>query len=44
MLKKLLIEIIKLNFYLKEFNSTLVSEFILNKTFDIKSKKKFVWE
>ena len=32
------------DFYLKEFNSTLVSEFILNKTFDIKSKKKFVWE
>jgi glycosyltransferase involved in cell wall biosynthesis len=31
------------NFYLKEFNSTLVADFILSKTFDYKSKNKFVW-
>ena len=30
-------------FYLKEFNSTLVSEFIICKTLDLKSKKKFIW-
>ncbi len=30
--------------YLKYFNSSLVSEFLTTKTFEIKSKKKFVWE
>ncbi|MDA7573584.1 glycosyltransferase, partial [Candidatus Pelagibacter sp.] len=30
-------------FYLKEFNSTLVSDFILSKTLDYKSKNKFIW-
>ena len=29
--------------YLKKFNSTLVSDFILSKTFDYKSKNKFIW-
>ena len=29
--------------YMKYFNSNLVSEFIINKTFDIKHKKKFLW-
>jgi len=32
------------NKYLKYFNSTLVSEFIVNKTMNIKSKKKYLWE
>jgi len=31
------------NKYLKFFNSELVSEFILNKTLDLKSRKKFIW-
>jgi glycosyltransferase involved in cell wall biosynthesis len=31
-------------FYLKKFNSTLVSDFILSKTLDYKSKHKFIWE
>jgi glycosyltransferase involved in cell wall biosynthesis len=30
-------------FYLKRFNSTLVADFILSKTFDYKSKNKFIW-
>jgi len=30
-------------FYLKKFNSTLVADFILSKTFDYKSKNKFIW-
>ena len=30
--------------YFKYFNSTLVSDFILSKTFDIKSKKDFIWD
>ena len=30
--------------YLKKFNSTIVADFILSKTFDYKSKNKFVWE
>ena len=30
--------------YLKFFNSTLVAEYIINKTFNIKYKKKFLWE
>ena len=30
--------------YLKKFNSTIVSDFILSKLFDYKSKNKFVWE
>jgi glycosyltransferase involved in cell wall biosynthesis len=30
-------------FYLKEFNSTLVSDFILSKTLDYRSKNSFVW-
>ena len=29
--------------YLKNFNSTLVADFIISKTFDYKSKKKFIW-
>ena len=32
------------NFYMKNFNSTIVSEFILSKLFDFKSKNKFIWE
>ena len=31
------------NVYLKKFNSTLVADFILSKTFDYKSKSKFIW-
>ena len=30
--------------YLKYFNSTLVSDYIISKTLDIKSKSKFIWE
>ncbi|MDB9936564.1 glycosyltransferase family 4 protein [Candidatus Pelagibacter sp.] len=30
--------------YLNKFNSTLVSDFILSKIFDYKSKNKFIWE
>ena len=30
--------------YLKYFNSELVSDFLLSKTFDYKSKKKYIWE
>ena len=30
--------------YLKHFNSTIVSDFILSKVFDYKSKNKFIWE
>ena len=30
--------------YLKNFNSTIVADFILSKTLDYKSKYKFVWE
>ena len=30
--------------YLKKFNSTIVSDFILSKLFNYKSKNKFVWE
>ena len=29
--------------YIKYFNSNLVSEFIINKTFDINTKKKYLW-
>ena len=29
--------------YSKYFNSTLVSEFIINKTFEINNKKKYLW-
>ena len=29
--------------YLKYFNSTNVADFIINKTLDIRSKKKFLW-
>ena len=29
--------------YLKNFNSTIVADFILSKTFDYKSKNKFMW-
>jgi spore maturation protein CgeB len=29
--------------YLKYFNSTLVASFILNKTFDLKDKTKYLW-
>ena len=28
---------------MKYFNSDLVAEFIINKTLDIKSKKKYLW-
>ena len=30
--------------YMKYFNSDLVSEYILSKTFDINTKKKFIWD
>jgi glycosyltransferase involved in cell wall biosynthesis len=30
--------------YLKNFNSTIVADFILSKTFDYKSKNKFIWD
>ncbi len=30
--------------YLKNFNSTIVADFILSKIFDYKSKNKFIWE
>ena len=30
--------------YLKKFNSTIVADFILSKTFDYKSKNKFIWD
>ena len=32
------------DFYTKHFNSTIVSDFILSKLFDYKSKNKFIWE
>ena len=32
------------NFYIKNFNSTIVSDFILSKLFHYKSKNKFIWE
>ena len=31
-------------FYFKYFNSTLVAEFIINKTLDLKSSQSFIWE
>ena len=31
------------NKYMKFFNSTKVAEFIINKTLDIESKKKYYW-
>ena len=30
--------------YIKNFNSTIVADFILSKTFDYKSKNRFIWE
>ena len=30
--------------YLKNFNSTIISDFILSKLFDYKSKNRFIWE
>ena len=30
--------------YLKYFNSSVVSDFILKKTFNIKNSKKFIWD
>ena len=30
--------------YLEKFNSTLVADFILSKTFDYKSKNNFIWD
>ncbi len=30
--------------YFKYFNSTIIADFIINRTFDNKSKKKFIWE
>jgi len=32
------------NVYLKKFNSTIISDFILSKLFDYKSINKFIWE
>ena len=32
------------DFYTKNFNSTIVSDFILSKVFDYKSTNKFIWE
>ena len=32
------------NFYFKFFNSTIVADYILSKTMDVKSKNKFIWE
>ena len=32
------------DFYLRYINSTIVADFILSKTLDIKSKNNFVWE
>ena len=29
--------------YLKYFNSNLVADFIINKTFDLSNKKKYLW-
>ena len=29
--------------YLKYFNSNLVADFIINKTFEINNKKKYLW-
>ena len=29
--------------YFKYFNSTIISDFIISKTFDIQSKNKFIW-
>ena len=29
--------------YLKYFNSTLVADFIINKTLGIRTKKKYIW-
>ena len=29
--------------YLKYFNSNLVADFIINKTFEINNKKKYIW-
>ena len=31
------------NAYMKNFNSTIVADYILSKTFDYKSKNKFIW-
>jgi spore maturation protein CgeB len=31
------------NFYFKHFNSTLVADYIVSKSFDLKIKKKFIW-
>ena len=31
------------NKYMKYFNSTLVADFIINKTFNINSKSKYLW-
>ena len=31
------------NYYMNKFNSTIVADFILSKTFEFKSKNKFVW-
>ena len=31
-------------FYFKYFNSTLVADYIINKTLDLKSSKSFIWE
>lgn len=30
--------------YLKNFNSTIVADYILSKTFDYKSKNRFIWD
>ena len=31
------------NYYMSKFNSTIVADFILSRTFEYKSKNKFVW-
>ena len=32
------------NKYLKHFNSTLVADYIIKKTFEFKNKEKFFWD
>ena len=32
------------DFYFKYFNSTLVADFIIQKTLDLSNKKKFIWQ
>ena len=32
------------DFYFKYFNSTIIANYIIEKTFDFKSSNKFIWE